>query len=139
VSVHAALVAYLKTVSAITTLVGSSPARIYPFERLQGAALPAITYFRVDGNVDGMWGGHPLLTRSRMQIDCWSNNHETSLSLLAAVRAATDGFTGSFASTLIKGARIAEMREDFERANVGGGVSDTEWFRQSIDWIVWHH
>lgn len=139
-SVHAALVAYLKTVSAVTALVGSgSSARIRPFERLQGEALPAITYFSVDGNVDGMWGGHPALTRSRIQIDCWSDEHEESLTLLAAIRAATDGFTGTFASTLVQGARIAEIREDFERAKVGGGTSDTEWFRQSIDWIVWHN
>lgn len=141
-SVQAALVAYLKTVSAVTNLVGTSPARIRPFERLQGEALPAITYFMVTGRVDGTWSGHPALTRSRIQIDCWSDNHATSLSLLAAIRAATDGFTGTFASTLVKGTRIAEIREDFEHANTGPGTtgtSDTKWFRQSLDWIVWHH
>lgn len=140
-SVQSALVAYLKTVSAVTTLVGSGAnARIRPFERLQGEALPAITYFVVDGRVDGMWSGTPALTRSRVQIDCWSGLHTESIALLAAIRAATDGFAGTFASTPISGARIAEIREEFERASLGGagGTTDTKWFRQSIDWIVWH-
>lgn len=139
-SVQAALVAYLKTVSGITSIVGASPNdRIYPFERLQGAALPALTFFQVDGNVDGTWSGHPTLTRSRIQLDCWSDNHATSLSLLAAVRTATDGFKGTFASTAVHGARIAEIgSEEMEHATAGGGTSDTKWYRQRIDWIVWH-
>ena len=131
---QAALVAYLKTVSAVTTLVGSSPSRIRPFERFQGEALPALTYFLVDSQVDAAWSGTFDLTRSRVQVDCWGGNEDDSISLLSAVRGATDGFRGTFASTPIRGCRIAEIRSGFERSS----DANTKWFRQSLDWIVWH-
>lgn len=137
-SVQSALATYLKTVGAITALVGTTPARIRAFERKQGEILPAITYFVVDSQIDASWQGISGLTRSRIQIDCWSDEHAESLTLFAAIRAATDGFKGVFGSDTVRGCRIAGTFETLERPTTREGQLDQAWIRQSIDWMVWH-
>ena len=79
-SISADLLTYLKTVSAVTNIVGSgSAARIYPDAIKEGAARPCVVFQRsTSGEMSGIGGGLGLY---RTQFEIYS---------FAATRAAAD-------------------------------------------------
>ena len=90
---HELLVARLKAITAVTDLV---VARITPGGRLQGNALPAITYERVTGTEVNASGGTTNTARVRFELTCWADGYGDAYTLAAAVRG--DGATGGSAT-----------------------------------------
>jgi len=133
VSVEVALVTHLKTVSAITSLVGSSPSRIRPREKLQDEALPAITYFVVDQQFTSDWStqNHDERT-SRLQIECWGSTRAAAEALYELTWAAMNTFSGVFSGTSIDSARVEIGRSNFER------VDNEQFWSYSFDVLVAH-
>ena len=87
---HELLVARLKAIDAITTLVGI---RITPGGRLQGNVLPAITYERVTGTEVNHSAGTTNTARVRFEVTCWADGYVDAYTLAALVRG--DGAAGA--------------------------------------------
>lgn len=94
-AISADLLTYLKTVPAITSLVGSgTAARIFPDLRKEGSSLPCVVYKRTSGGeVTGISGGHGL---HKATFDVYS---------IAASRAAADALDDAIYDNLQGGNR----------------------------------
>lgn len=131
-SAEKAICAILTAASGVSSLVGN---RIYPVRPKQSGALPAITYFRVDGprvhSLQGPSGlGHP-----RIQIDCYASTYADCLELSKQVRLALDGYRGIIAGVNVQAILLLsdfDMEED-EDAPI---VPDE--FRRVMDFRVWY-
>lgn len=94
-TIEEGLVTYLRSVSAITAVVGQ---RIYP--RLvpqgnqSGSNLPAITYQMVSGNPLQSLSGSSGFTTERIQLNCWALDDSTARSLRELLRLNLDGYAG---------------------------------------------
>lgn len=84
------LVTYLKTISAITTLVGSgTAARIYKdSEAKQGVSLPYIVFEVFEGASQEDLGGISGMATNRIQLDCYAATSGGAYTLAEAVRLA---------------------------------------------------
>ncbi|MBN50031.1 MAG: hypothetical protein CMN85_10855 [Spongiibacteraceae bacterium] len=66
----------LSNASGVTNLVST---RIYPAVLSQGAAFPAVSYFRVSGNRHWLMGSDAGIVHQRMQVSSWSQGVENYL------------------------------------------------------------
>jgi hypothetical protein len=73
---------------SVTTLVGTSPARIQWDRRPQANALPSITLSNISGAPLYSDEGSTGLVNRRVQIDCWANDSTEAKSLAYAVGSA---------------------------------------------------
>lgn len=87
----------LKECSAITTLIGTTP-RIYPLTLPLSPTLPAITYQQI-GKTRNRVGN---LDTDRWQMDCWALTFGSSLSLVNAVWACLESYTGKISNVRIE-------------------------------------
>ena len=87
------IVAYLKTIAAITTLTST---RFYPLELPeQPVALAAITYQKISGSPLQTMGGISGVASPRFQITCWDTTYAKAKVLKELVRLAMDSFIGT--------------------------------------------
>lgn len=132
-----ALRALLAGDPGIAGLVGG---RIYPVERPQGSALPAITYHLVSSVPGHAMGGLTGLVDARVQIDAWAepsttrSSYDTAKRIGRAVRAALGGFRGTVGGTDIGGIFLED--EDDGRADGAGDVARLH--RNRTDIRIWH-
>ena len=104
------LVAYLKTVTAITDLVGD---RIMPWPMNQNPTFPLLTYFRVTGAVvNSLVSGSSGLLYTEMQWDCWSKRRLETWALADELKKALLGFKGTMGTTPV-GPILFEDERDF--------------------------
>jgi hypothetical protein len=68
--------------TAVAAVVGT---RVYPLVLPQKAALPAVSYLRVDGVQDSNLSGNSGLEVVRVQIDCWAETYAGAKALASAV------------------------------------------------------
>lgn len=79
VDITAAFIAYLKTLSAVTSLVGSgSSARIYPEDLKQGADNPAMIVTRFSGGHVGYMGGRSGINEATMQVTSFGSTRASA-------------------------------------------------------------
>lgn len=121
-----ALYTLLTTTAGVYSLVGGTgaAARVYPLIRPQGAALPAVTFQRIDTQrlATTSLSGHNSKIRCRMQIDCWATTYAAAQSLFDAVKAAM------LSATAFSALNAGEhpLYED-----------DTKIYRVTSDWSCW--
>jgi len=86
VDITAALLAYLKTVSAITSLIGSgTAARVYPDDLKQGCDMPAVTLTRVGGSPAMYLGGRSGLNDATFVVTSYGANRAAADALDNAI------------------------------------------------------
>lgn len=88
-SLESALKAYLKSKTAITSLVGTGDsARIYLNVPKQGVVLPYIVFEVFEGSSAEHLTGVSGIAENRVQIDCYGGDEESAHNLAEAVRLA---------------------------------------------------
>lgn len=95
---EADIITHLKTLPAITDLVG---ARIYGILRQQSQDLPAILIQRVQTTRQVKFCATDKLVSTDMQIDAYDKNGDSVWALAAAMRAALIDFTGTMGATYV--------------------------------------
>ena len=88
-SILAELKTYLKTISPVTTLIGSgTAARIYPHAAKEGVALPYIVLEGFPGESYQHLGGISGMVVNRIQIDAYAATEDGAYVLAEAIRLA---------------------------------------------------
>jgi hypothetical protein len=127
--------AYLLADAAISTAVGG--ARVYPLRLPQGQLLPSVVYQRVSGQGVHHNQGPSVLTRPRLQIDCWAADPDAAAALADLVKERLDGFRGPMpfgadsppATVTVQGIFFEDERDLFD--------ADAQLYRVSRDYWVW--
>lgn len=128
VDAFAALRTFLLADAAISSAVGG--ARIYPVKMPQGETGASIVMTRISSVGDHHNEGATLLARVRYQIDCYALTFGGSADLALAVKESLDGYRGTMGSVPVKGVFFDSERDGYE--------PETEFYRVSQDYIVWH-
>lgn len=97
------LITYLKTITAVTDLVGTSTAaRIYFGDAKQGVDLPYIVIRVFDGSSYECLGGISGLASNRIEVNCYGATSASAWALAEAVRLAPlQKYRGTMGSTYI--------------------------------------
>lgn len=75
--------------------------RIYPKERPQGSAVPAVTYHQITGPRVSAMGSDPGIVQALYQVSCWASEastrsaYENAQNVVTQVRAALQRFRGT--------------------------------------------
>ena len=74
-------------VSAVTTMIGTSPVRLYPFgEAPQGVPLPYVVWQSVYGSPENVIDGAPTIDQYTIQVDCYAATGTTARAVAQAMR-----------------------------------------------------
>lgn len=125
-SMQSEIITRLKAVSAVTAIVGNSPARIYPIERDQNSALPAATYRVISELRESVMGRDTGDVRARMQFDCYAETYDGAIALLGALRVALQRWSGGSIQQVF----VENVEENSD--------PDARVKRSRIDFIVWY-
>jgi len=130
-------VAFLKSKSTVTSLVGSGAnARIRPTKLKQGDALPAIRYVVTSGAGHEDLLGPVGVRQPNLQIDCYGSTRSAAEALGDAVRDALLAFwRGTMGSTTVKGINLVNRFWMFESSEDG---SDSGKHREVLIFDVVH-
>ena len=129
-SVGTNLKTYLKTIPAVTALLGSGAgARIYTYLAKQGVATPYIIYEVFEGNSSERLSEIAGVAENRIQIDCYGATEAEAYQLAEAVRLAPlQMYRGAFGDT----DALAVTSEDGARQGIDkptkGGNQRRYWF-----------
>ncbi len=128
-ALDAGIYTYLKTVTGITSLVGTgNNARIYPLKLPQNPTLPAIVFTKISEQHVECMTGSAGLAMARIQFDCWAENKDQAEDLSEALRQALQGYKGSMGSVTVQGVHFMNEMDDFEQ-----GIDD---FRIIVDFEI---
>ena len=111
----------------VAALVGS---RVFPIQRPQGTALPAIVYQQISGVRNHNLAGPIGYVESRFQIVAWSATLEGARSLSDAVREAVDGYDGTSESVVID---HIFMLDEGDMPQLAAGNAELEMYGKRID------
>ena len=126
---EAALIAELLSKAGITALVDN---RINWLRRPQGAALPDIILYRIDGAPDYHLSGPSGLVASRIQVDCWAFTYLEAKRIARAVDAAVSAARFTRGAVRFDAVLIVDESDDtFDE------TPDT-YFRTRLDLAVHH-
>lgn len=128
-TVEGALIARLQGYAGLTALVGE---RVYEIVAPAGVRPPFVTLQEISAlDVGQSLSGPSATTRSRYQVDAYSDRRDTAKAVGRQVRAALDGYTGDGASGdfVIKSVLFEDRRDLYEAAELA--------HRVSTDFIVW--
>ena len=112
--------ATLKASSAVRTIVGTSPARIYRHGAApQNVDRPYITWQLVSGVPENQLSGTPTVDRMTVQVDCWHQTDKGVEDMAEAVRDAIEPYAHMTAT-------LVDLRE-----------TETKLYRMSLefDWF----
>ncbi|MFA5445044.1 MAG: DUF3168 domain-containing protein [Bacteroidales bacterium] len=113
------------TVKAITT-------RCYPVKLPQSPVYPLMLYHAVGGIEEHALGGTTGKSRSRMQVEAWSNvSALEAKTLMKAISGALIDYVGTVAGVVIKSI-TAESRP------ISGYEAGVEAYRYHRDFMIWH-
>jgi hypothetical protein len=118
--------------TAITAIVGD---RIYLGWREQTEALPCITFFRVDTQIQQSSAGRTHTERARIQVDMWGDGQRDLRTLADAVKARLDGWTHESDPAISSCSLLSEIC-DLEDEGAGREVPT---HRISQDWALWYY
>lgn len=125
------LVAYWKTVTAITSRVGSGPAcRIYADQARQKAVLPFIVYTRGSGgevfrHLNGSTGARTTI----LHVYCWGDTRAEADALCEAVKANTENQRGLWGNTFINWVFVDDPQDDGNDPPFDGSEQKRPWSR----------
>lgn len=128
VDAFAALRTYLLADATVSASVGA--ARIYPLKMPQGERGASIVMSRISAVGDHHNEGPSLIVRVRYQIDCYGPVFGDVADLALAVKARLDGARATMSGLVVKGVFFESARDGYE--------AETEFYRVSQDFIVWH-
>ena len=78
-------------VPAVTTLIGTSPVRLYPFsDAPQGVALPYVVWQTVSGLPENYIGNVPDIDSYTLQVDCYATTATAARNVAKAIRDAIE-------------------------------------------------
>ena len=121
------LYAHLAADSGVAALVST---RIYPLVVPQDVDLPAIAYQRISGPRDHVHEGASGLVVARMQVTCHAWSYSGAKALAEAVRAATDGFSGTMGEVSVDAALLVNDRDGWAQGFESPVVR--------LDFMVWY-
>ena len=100
------------------TLAGLVSTRIWPAQRSQNSALPAVTYRKRDSEAEyGLWDAPPLYM-PLWELDCYGETYASARAVADRVKALFDRFIGD-----LGGASVVAMqpcREEEEAVEING-------------------
>ena len=105
--------------------------RIYPAPLPQGATLPALTYFRVPGEVEYSHGGSSNLVYPRYQVDVWASTPASRAAVAAEVVAVLSGVKGAFGDKTAQASFANDAGSDLYEA-------DTQRYRRLLEFEIFH-
>jgi len=127
-----ALYAQLSGTSNVTNLVGT---RIYPVERPQGDALPAITYQQVSGPRVQLLNANSGAAYPLFQVNCYGEFYPDAKALGKVVRIALHQATGTIGGETVHSMLVRDSRDNYDPP-VSAGESGIFW--ESFDVRIWH-
>ena len=127
-----AVIARLKQDAGVAALI-SGPNRISWFERIEGAALPALTLLAVSTDDGWSHDGPTGLDRARLRIDCWADTRTAAKALARAVRPVMEAGGDQDGIRLHPARRVSER--DFDEGEQDGGDA---LFRVSQEYQLYH-
>jgi hypothetical protein len=123
-------IAHLLAASSVTAIVAN---RVFPFSRLQGSALPAVTVQRISGAPLYADDGEAGLLNARMQVDCWATTYATAKTLGRAVTDAFTAFSGTVNGTEFQ---FVTLENEQDMREPGANVAEYL-YRVILDFEVW--
>lgn len=127
-TIETGLYARLAGDGALAALVST---RIWPVERTQNSALPAVTYRRRDGDAEyGLWDA-PVLYRPLWEFDCFGETYGSARAVADRVKALFDRFIGDLGGAFV--AATILRREDEEGVELNGSniIRIRVWFEMA--------
>jgi hypothetical protein len=122
-TIESDLKAHLQAASAISAIVDD---RITPLVREEGSSSDSVTYSIIAGDpMPNLDGSDSSLANYRVQIDSWSRNHSTVMSLAAAISARM-----GIAADTFRAVKLPTHLDDFE--------FQTKLYRRMLEFSVWH-
>jgi hypothetical protein len=110
----------LKAAAGVTAIVGSGDnARIYPLERPQGTAIPAIIVRSLSDEPEDTKDGAATFTNTTIGVYSQASTYGGALALAAAVRTALDRASGTYGGEEID--TIFYQDQDTYKLEIGGG------------------
>jgi hypothetical protein len=131
-SMEQAITQKLISSGPVTTLVGTSPARIHWDRRPQASALPSITLSNISGAPLYSDEGSAGIVTRRVQIDCWADDSTEAKTLAYAVTVALREVEMSSAQFSFSGV-FPENTIDFSEQEQG----ETPIFRRMLEYVFW--
>lgn len=128
-TIEEGLLAYLKTVAGITTIVDT---RIYHLRRIQAVQLPCITFQRISTRrlpTHDHSGAHGTAV-VRIQFDAQATLYATAKSITDALRAALDGYQGTMGGVEVQSCLVDSELPEFDPAD--------EVITSRSDYVIWH-
>lgn len=90
--------------------------RIYPTLRPQDAAFPCVTWQFITVQRDSAMGSDSGITRARVQVDCWSETADESVSVANAVRSRLQRWRDSAAGVPVLDCFILDETHEYDEA-----------------------
>lgn len=110
--IQEAIFARLTAYAGLTSLVGTSPARIYYRILPQDPVYPAVTYAMVSAPREKAMGSDPGIVNARVQFDAWDNDPDSVRDVAEQIRKALERWRGVTAfSTTVQDTFIDNMQE----------------------------
>lgn len=133
-SMEQGLVQRLISSNAITSLIGTSPARVQWLRRPQSSALPSITLQVISRVPVYSDEGSAGLIQARVQIDCWGDDFIDVVNLAAAVTLQLATVTwGSAQFNFVN--VVPENTIDFSDTEQG----ETPIYRRMLEYTLWYY
>jgi hypothetical protein len=124
---EAGIITHLLAGTAIAVVVGT---RVYPVDRPQGSAFPALTVTRISGGPLYADDGEVGLDNGRVQVDCWALTYTAAKDLASLVRARLSAVRD------VSGFRYIMLDSERDIREGGGNVAEYP-FHVSQDYNVW--
>ena len=109
-TIEESMVAYLATVTAVTTLVGT---RVYPCALPQDPVLPAVVYQRTGATRDRSGSGPTNLVEATYMLTVWGETYSSAKAVARVVRDALDGAAGPWSGVELGLAQADDTRDDY--------------------------
>jgi hypothetical protein len=117
---------------SVAALVGN---RVYPVQRKQGSALPAVVYQQITGVRDHTFAGASGFVASRYQITCWAETYGGADALADAVRAVMDGYAGTKESVVIQ---CIHLQDEGDMPALVADNESLNFHGKRLDFMVWY-
>ena len=132
--IEAQIQTQLEATSALTDVVST---RIYQYKRARGTSLPAVTWQRIESEVENHSTGASETKHCRIQVDCWSEteNGDQVRTIADAVSTALGSWSNTGGSPAISSCRQVSDVDLTEPVDDG---SDELLYHVSQDYELWH-
>jgi len=134
VGIEAQIQTQLGATSALTDAVST---RIYRYRRPRAAALPAVTFRRIDTEIENHSEGASVTTHCRVQVDSWSDSEtgDEVRTVADAVATALKSWSNTGGSPSISSCR---QMSDVDLTEYEEDGTDAIQFHISQDYELWY-